>query len=213
MSIRKREIIMKANNYFNELPEGYICVKTIDAKEDKKFMVIMTIVNLLLLISIFALGLLILLKSHSGEDVNINPFVGLIACAAMFVYIILHELTHGLFYKIFTHEKLTFGLTLLVAFCGVPNLYVNRKTSLVTTLAPFVIFNIVFILLMIFIPDLFTKIVILFMFAMHFCGCVGDLWVAYYLIFKHKDKKMLVNDTGPKQTFYIEGNSDGNQVS
>lgn len=204
---------MKINNYYNELPEGYICVKTIDAKEDKKFMAWMTVVNFLLLASIFALGTLIILKTHPDEDINVNPFVGLIACAAMLAYIILHELTHGLFYKIFTHEKLTFGLTLLVAFCGVPKLYVNRKTSLVTTLAPFVIFNIVFILLLILIPDLFTKIVILFMFAMHFGGCVGDLWVAYYLIFKHRDKKMLVNDTGPKQTFYIEGSTDGNQVS
>ena len=213
MIIRKQNIIMKTNNYFYELPEGYICVKTIDAKEDKKFMVLMTVVNFLLLAIIFGLGLLIILKLHPGEDININPFIGLIACAAMFVYIILHELTHGLFYKIFTHEKLTFGLTLLVAFCGVPKLYVNRKTSLITTLAPFVIFNIVYILLMILIPDLFTKIVVLFMFAMHFGGCVGDLWVAYYLIFKHRDKKMLVNDTGPKQTFYIEGSNDGNQVS
>ena len=204
---------MKTNNYYNELPEGYVCVKTIDAKEDKKFMAWMTVVNFLLLASIFALGTLIILKTHPDEDINVNPFVGLIACAAMLAYIILHELTHGLFYKIFTHEKLTFGLTLLVAFCGVPKLYVNRKTSLVTTLAPFVIFNIVFILLLILIPDLFTKIVILFMFAMHFGGCVGDLWVAYYLIFKHRDKKMLVNDTGPKQTFYIEGSTDGNQVS
>ena len=204
---------MKINNYYNELPEGYICVKTIDAKEDKKFMVLMTVVNFLLLAIMFGLGLLIILKLHPGEDININPFIVLIACAAMFIYIILHELTHGLFYKIFTHEKLTFGLTLLVAFCGVPKLYVNRKTSLITTLAPFVIFNIIYILLMILIPDLFTKIVVLFMFAMHFGGCVGDLWVAYYLLFKHRDKKMLVNDTGPKQTFYIEGSNDGNQVS
>ena len=119
---------MKINNYYNELPEGYICVKTIDAKEDKKFMVLMTVVNFLLLAIMFGLGLLIILKLHPGEDININPFIGLIACAAMFIYIILHELTHGLFYKIFTHEKLTFGLTLLVAFCGVPKLYVNRKT-------------------------------------------------------------------------------------
>ena len=66
---------------------------------------------------------------------------------------------------------------------------------------------------MLLIPDLFTKIVVLFMFAMHFGGCVGDLWVAYYLLFKHRDKKILVNDTGPKQTFYIEGSNDGNQVS
>ena len=48
---------------------------------------------------------------------------------------------------------------------------------------------------------------------MHVGGCVGDLWVTYYLLFKYRDKKMIVNDTGPKQTFYIEGSSDENQVS
>ena len=86
----------------------------------------------------------------------------------------------------------------------------DRKTAIVSTLAPFVIFNIIFLGLIFLIPNLFIKLVLLFIFAMHFGGCIGDLWVASILIFQHRDKKMLVNDTGPKQSFYIEERVYGN---
>ena len=44
----------------------------------------------------------------------------------MVLYMVLHELTHGLFYKIFTHEKLKFGMTLTVAYCGIPRIYTKK---------------------------------------------------------------------------------------
>ena len=123
---------------------------------------------------------------------------------AMFLYIILHELTHGLFYKIFTHEKLTFGLTFTVAYCGVPKLYVKRIAALITTLAPFVIFSFVFVVPMFFIKEQLLFLSLGLMFAIHVSGCIGDIIVGFILIFRFRGKELVVNDTGPKQTFYIK---------
>ncbi|MCQ2122483.1 MAG: DUF3267 domain-containing protein, partial [Fibrobacter sp.] len=63
--------------------------------------------------------------------------------AVMLVYIVLHELVHGAVYKLLTGQKLTFGFKASVAYCGVPDIYVYRRTALAALLAPFVVFDIV----------------------------------------------------------------------
>ncbi|MCQ3035784.1 MAG: DUF3267 domain-containing protein, partial [Bacilli bacterium] len=97
--------------------------------------------------------------------------------------------------------------TLTVAFCGVPDLYVNKKTSLITTLAPLVVFTVVLLPFVILVKSPLTYALISFLFAMHISGCIGDMYVALLLIFKF-DKNTIVNDTGPKQTFYIPKNEN-----
>lgn len=198
---------MKTKYYFDALPSNYEVVKVIDAKS-AKVNIIFLIANVLLITIILAIGIPLLYKINniSFADVVKSANYIILGCfvASMFIYIVLHELTHGLFYKIFTHEKLKYGFTLTVAFCGVPDLYVKKIASLVTTLAPFVVYNIVFILMIVLIPNPSIKFLSLVMFAIHFGGCVGDLWVASYLLLKNRGKSILVNDTGPKQTFFVE---------
>ena len=202
---------MKTSHYFYELPEGYTCVKTIDAK-DKKTAVLFILVNLLLLAAVFAICAIFFFNKYSLNETleHFNVFIMLGFLASMFIYIVLHELVHGLFYKIFTHEKLTFGLTLTVAYCGVPNLYVKRGAAIVTTLAPFVVFNLAFVIPMFFIPNPAIILALIILLSFHIGGCVGDLYGAIYLIFKNRKQKVIMNDTGPKQTFYVGEVNYGN---
>ena len=194
---------MKTSHYFYELPENYTLVKVIDAK-NKKTSVIFILANLALTALAFLPCALIFFNKYQADEVFSDPalFFGFFFILGYVLYIVLHELTHGLFFKIFTHEKLKFGLTLTVAYCGVPDLYVKRMAALITTLAPFVIYNIVFIVPIFFITSPAIIFLLMIMFALHFGGCVGDLYAAYYLIFKNHGKAVIVNDTGPKQTFY-----------
>lgn len=205
---------MKTNHYFYDLPEDYKCVKVIDAK-NKKTSILFVLGSLVLTLLVFGIGLIIFMQKYNFDNVIDagNIVIVIVFILSMFLYIVLHELTHGLFYKIFTHEKLTYGFTLTVAYCGVPNLYVKRKAAIITTLAPFVVFNIVFLVPIFFIPNLAIKFLLIVLFAFHFGGCIGDLWVAIYLIFKNRDKQVIVNDTGPKQTFYVKVEDYENQVS
>lgn len=189
-------------NYYKELPECYIEDKVIDAKDKKtsfKFILYSTLLLILTCVALFPR----VFSLRDNRDSNLL-IVDIAFIISMFAYIVLHELTHGLVYKIMTHEKLTFGMTLTVAYCGVPNLYVTKKTALLSILAPFTVFAVLLLPPIFIIDDLYICAALSLIFAIHFSGCVGDLYGAIVLIFKYKGKDILMNDTGPKQTFYIK---------
>ncbi|MCM1195075.1 MAG: metalloprotease family protein, partial [Firmicutes bacterium] len=130
-------------NYESEIPQNYKLVKTIDAKS-AKIGITLNLIALLVLIACvvsayFIIGVpldgIIDFEDATGNFIRLAVFI-----VVMISYVILHELVHGAAYKALTKQKLTFGLTLFVAFCGVPHIYVYRKTALIAVLAPFVTF-------------------------------------------------------------------------
>ena len=191
-------------NYELELPEGYKEAKVIDAK-NSKFGVIMNVVAILLSAAIIVPFVILWIKKEGNVTFDMSSSIKmLIAALALFVIIVIHELLHGVAYKIMTHQKLTFGVTLTAAFCGVPNIYVYRKCAIIAMLTPLVVLSTLLIIPLFFVDDFFTKVAILFVFAFHFGGCSGDMFGAILFFFKFKDKDVLMNDTGPKQTFYVK---------
>ena len=200
---------MKNKNFEKELPKGYTEVKHIDAK-NAKFGLIFNLIAMAVLLLVVAAAALSLLPSGrlAGVfDMNLPQFVlaYVVFFALMFVYIILHELVHGIAYKALTGERLTFGVSWSCAFCGVPNIYTYRKTALISVIAPFLTFTVIFIPVLIalyFISPLYYLIAA-FIFGLHLGGCSGDLYVTYLLTVKYKDKMTLMRDTGPEQFFYV----------
>ena len=190
-------------NFEERLPDGYQLVKVIDAKEGKTA-VSLSISALVATIILAYLGVVLVIKAKGA--VSFDEFIlssrYFIFLAVMILYTIAHELTHGAAYKLLTGQKLTFGLTLTVAFCGVPQIYVYRKAALISVLAPFVVFSIVFGLPLFFLNNAIDLMITALMLAIHLGGCVGDLYVAWELLFRFKDDTTLMNDTGPRQTFY-----------
>lgn len=202
---------MCTKNCCSELPEGYELVKEIDAVKDKKFAVLMNVIGVVLMIAAGAL-LWLLRFTIRGEaasraiTLNVAPVwqeeLFLLAIVlGMVLYVILHELTHGVVYKLCTHEKLTFGLSLSCAFCGVPQVFVNRRTALLSLLAPFTLYSVIFLLL-VFLADGWLATLALILFALHFGGCAGDLYDTWLLLTSLRGD-LLMKDTGPKQSFYI----------
>ncbi len=199
--------IQVMENYYETLPEGYRAVKVVDAKGDKKFSVIFTVMSMVLTVMaavpIFLAADMAAVRDAMGSSRILVPYI--VMLVGMIVYIILHELTHGIAYKALTHQKLTYGFTLTVAFCGVPDVYTSRRTALIALAAPFVTFSVLLIPLTIVMHSVSMVYYLAFgiIFAIHFGGCVGDLYMMYLLLFKYKDPRTLMNDTGPKQTIYI----------
>ena len=194
-------------NYYKELPEGYKEAMVVDAKA-KKTSVIFTLSSLVLTAAIllpvlFTFGGLGALIEEYGRKTMLIADAVFLVCVVS--YIVLHELVHGAAYKAMTHQKLTFGMTLTCAFCGVPDIYVSRKTALVALLAPFLTFSAILIPLTIWFYSFNMLYYLLsgILFAVHFGGCIGDLYMTSLLLFKFKDPRTLVNDTGPKQTIYL----------
>lgn len=194
-------------SWYKELPEGYREAKVVDAKA-KKTSVLFTVSSFVLTIAVLLPILLTfgslraLFEEYGRKRMLIADAVFLVCVVS---YIVLHELVHGIAYKAMTHQKLTFGMTLTVAFCGVPDIYTSRKTALVALLAPFLTFSAILIPLTIwfFSFNLLYYLLSGILFAVHFGGCIGDLYMTALLLFKYKDPRTLMNDTGPKQTIYL----------
>lgn len=192
----------KTRFYYLNLPDGFKQKKIIDAK-DKKTAVIFTVLSFALAIG--AIIILLLIKKFDFHLMLENRHKMLIAdlvfVVSMVIYLVLHELTHGVGFLIFTREKLKFGMTLTVAFCGVPNAYVKKWPAVITTLLPFVVYSTVFLLITFSTTNIYIEMISILLFGVHFGGCVGDLYVASYLLFK-ADKTTVMNDDGAKQVFY-----------
>ena len=196
-------------HFEEKLPENYRLVKTVDATK-APFAVVFNLLSLVMMVGAFAV-----LYFAFGTDVSLikeqfltlPDFTKILALLLLvvgfIVYIVLHELVHGVVYKAFTKRKLTFGVTMTCAYCGVPDVFVYRTASLCALLAPFVIFSIAFIVPMFFLQNTVWFLLLSALFAMHFGGCVGDLYITVLYVFKFRDGKTLMRDTGPVQTFYL----------
>ena len=191
----------KEENFERELPAGYQEVFAIDAKS-KKTGILLNLAALAIGGAVF--GVCWYIIRPAGYLMNYSIAREMILLAVMIGYLVLHELTHGVAYKLLTGEKLKFGVSLTAAWCGVPEIYVYRKTALISLLAPFTVFNIVFILLTVFLTDPWYKLDAAIMLSLHVGGCAGDLYDTFLYLFRFRDPKTLMRDTGPKQSFYVK---------
>ena len=199
---------MKKVNFFTELPKGYREVYHLNAKS-AKVGIIFTVASFVMAFAVILPCVLAVSFSFSISSDEILV-AGLVLVVCIIAYIVLHELVHGIAYKALTGSKLTFGITLTVAFCGVPDIYVTRKTALIALLAPFTVFSVLFCAIAVwlyFIGSVYYYAVIILS-GLHFGGCVGDLYTAILIFTKYRDGRLLMRDTGPEQMFYLpEDNS------
>ena len=188
-------------NWEKALPAGYREAKVIDAKADRKLVVSMTAASFVVLVVFLGLAVL-----WQGRGLLTEPMplrLALCFWVGLIAYIVLHELVHGAAYKLLTGQKLTFGVTLSVAFCGVPEIYVYRRASLIAVLAPFVVFTIVGAALLIVLDGAWARFFTLLFLGLHLGGCSGDLYNTWLYLTRFKDPRTLTRDTGPVQTFYV----------
>ena len=193
---------MKRRSFEEALPEGYVLRLTVDFQEKKPAI----LMNLAALAVMIVLDVLFWLLIQPWEAFLAAPLISLLKMLAFMlvvpVYMALHELLHGAAYKLLTGRKLTFGLTWSAAYCGVPDIFVYRSAALVALLAPFVVFTVVFLLAVLLIADPVSRYMAAFLLATHLGGCVGDLYDTGLYLFRFRDPDTLMQDTGPKQTFY-----------
>lgn len=181
------------------LPEGYEEVYSIDAT-NKKVCVVLNAVAIIIMLAIIIPTAVIINPTGCAADSGFRQ--AFISIAVMLSYVFLHELIHGIAYKILTKQKLTFGLTPWYAYCGVPDVYVYRPATLIALLAPFVVLSMIFIIAAIRISDPWGKFFAIIIFSAHLGGCCGDLYNTVLYVFRFRDNGILTRDIGLKQIFY-----------
>lgn len=198
---------MKGKSFEKELPEGYRQVLHINAK-DLKFGIVFNLIAMVILVLVPAVAAIPLIIEGSLPSENVLIVTAIMLVAVMLlvvVYMILHELVHGIAYKALTGEKLSFGLSWSCAFCGVPSIYTYRKTALIALVAPLTVFTAILLpmtVLLYFVhPYLYIGAAVLL--GYHLGGCSGDAYVTMLFLLKYKDKRTLMRDTGPEQYIYL----------
>lgn len=192
-------------NYETILPEGYKEVFHINAK-DKKTGLKLTLYSFLL--TAIPLAILFPIYLHFQEfqyEISLKTSLYLLGLAvSLILYLVLHELVHGIAYKLLTKQKLTFGISWSCAYCGVPNIYVYRKAAMIALIAPFTVFSLLFVgfIIWFYFYNGLMYFAMSLLFAIHVGGCVGDLYMFILFLFRYKDKTLLMKDTGPEQFLY-----------
>ena len=189
-------------HFETDLPAEYREAFTIDAAS-KKTGVTLNLVAAVIMAAVLIPAILIIRPGNILEGFSFSRY--LITIGTLLVYLVLHELVHGAAYKLLTRQKLTFGFTATVAYCGVPDIYVYRRASMIALLAPFCVFTVVFGLAVALLQDPWDKTFAAAVLAIHLGGCVGDLYDTGLYLFRFRDPGTLMRDTGPRQTFYVKG--------
>lgn len=195
-------------NFEPELPQGYEEAASLDIKNPKTALVFNLVSILISFAIIVAVNVLAITSPaiSSADEVIDSIFTSLVAFFVLsVVYLILHELVHGAVYKAMTGQRLTFGMNLSCAFCGVPNIYVYRRCAFLACIAPLAVFTALFVPLLVYsyLTSIFWFLALGLVFSMHIGGCIGDIYVASLLLFRLRDSKTLMKDTGPTMTIYI----------
>lgn len=112
------------------------------------------------------------------------------------VILVIHELIHGLFFKLYKPEnKLKFGVLpkSMMAYCSSPGSIYKRYQMIIIAIAPFILISL--FLTILYSLNIITSLVYIGLASMHASGCVGDFYYLYLLFVKYLKKDILVEDT------------------
>ena len=151
-----------------------------------------------------ALYVLLLIPAYLIHHVNLIDVVEIdlleiaLIVLSLFVYLVLHELTHGVTMKCFGGKEVKFGFTGLYAYAGSEKDYFLANSYIVIALAPFVLWTLVFTILLICLRNLYWPLAILQI--VNISGCAGDLYVSYLISRFPADS--YIRDTGVEMRVY-----------
>jgi len=186
------------NNTFT-LPNGYKESFKIDLKENKKLYIGINASATILMLALL-LPVIFAKFDTIRSDNNYNTLLFILFVLLFsFAYIVLHELVHGIFIRIFSGKWGNFGFKGAYAFAG-SECYFNKVSYLIIALSPIVIWGIVLALLNIFLPMNYLWLAIYFVQTSNISGSVGDIYVTAKLLRQSPD--ILIRDTGVAMTIY-----------
>ena len=191
---------------FNFLPDGYKEICSIDLQKNKKLAFFINffaaIIGVVLIIPMhFLVPITSLLDMSGGLS---RYFIRLFSLLIlMIVYVILHELVHGIAMKLCGTKKVKYGYTGLYAFAGSDDYY-DKKSYIFIALAPIVFWGIILAVVNFIVPTEWFW-VIYFIQIINLSGAAGDIYVTAK--FSRLPKDILVNDVGVGMTVYSSSNT------
>ena len=185
-----------------DLPAGYVLTKTVDLQNDRKTA---------LLINLGAVGVAAVMVLAAVFFVPFSRFISFSAptskdvlrlfllVPAIAVYVVTHELIHGLFFRRCGKQKPKYGFSGLYFYAGCEAFF-DRKSYLVIALAPVLIWFVILLVLDAALPGKYFWFFYILQ-IVNLSGAVGDFYIAY--LARSMPADVLIRDWGYKMEFYL----------
>lgn len=191
--------IMNCSKYTsntNELPKTYKYSHNINLKTHKKISILIQVIFIIIALAMLslAIGFDFPIKSDMKTITKMIITIGLVI-----VYMMLHELTHGVFMQIISKKKPNYAFRFPYLTTGSKS-YFNKPSFFLIALAPVVILGITLLIAIFFVPNnLFLSLYIVL--GLNFAGSAGDYVQIYYLSKLSND--VLLQDDGQETKVFI----------
>ena len=177
------------------LPEGYQEIFLIDLQKDKKTALKVNLLAILIAACLavpmhFLVPISTVFRMSGGLWAYSVRFIALLLLLPL--YIVLHELVHGVAMKLCGTKKVRYGFTGLYAFAASDDFY-DKNAYIFIALAPIVLWGIVLAVVSLLVPVEWFW-VIYFVQITNLSGAAGDLFVT--IRFSRLPKDILVRDYG-----------------
>ncbi len=185
------------------LPEDYGEIYSLNLQKDKRTAIIVNLLALAIA-AVMAVSMNFFVPVTSVFDMSggiVRYFLRLAALIVLMVlYMVLHELVHGIAMKLCGTKRVKYGFTGLYAFAGSEDYY-DKKSYIFIALAPIVLWGTVLAAVNFFVPTEWFWIVYMIQ-LINISGAAGDLFAA--VKFSRMPKNILIQDSGMSmRVFYI----------
>ena len=187
------------------LPEDYGEIYSLNLQKDKRTAIIVNLLALAIA-SVMAVSMNFFVPVTSVFDMSggiVRYFLRLAALIVLMVlYMVLHELVHGIAMKLCGTKRVKYGFTGLYAFAGSEDYY-DKKSYIFIALAPIVLWGTVLAAVNFFVPTEWFWIVYMIQ-LINISGAAGDLFAA--VKFSRMPKNILIQDSGVSMRVFYIGN-------
>jgi hypothetical protein len=167
-----------------------------DLSKDKKINMYIQILLVLLVAIMIGLAKWFDFPLTGSGNTGVKILITVFMCA---VYMIVHELTHGVFVKLLSGVKPTY-LVKFPFLCTGSEAYFNKKSFIIVALSPIVLWGISLIFMLLLLPsDFFLSIYIVTI--LNFAGAAGDYFQVYAISRMHP--MALIQDNGKETKVFL----------
>lgn len=183
------------------LPDGYREIKRVDFRADKQLMILINVWAIAITVVMVIIGFVIRPTTDTSPG-GLMSLMTLLRTAAVIVsvavYIVLHELVHGVFIKRYSGKKAKYGFVGLYAYAG-SGAYFGKRQYLTIALSPVLLLGIGLLLLGIFMPPAWFWVIYIVQIT-NISGAVGDYYITR--LARKLPSDILVKDEGVSMVIY-----------
>ena len=187
------------------LPEDYGEIYSLNLQKDKRTAMIVNLLALAIA-AVMAVSMNFFVPVTSFFDMSggiVRYFLRLAALIVLMVlYMVLHEMVHGIAMKLCGTKRVKYGFTGLYAFAGSEDYY-DKKSYIFIALAPIVLWGTVLAAVNFLVPTEWFWIVYMIQ-LINVSGAAGDLFATVKLSRMPKD--ILIQDSGVSMRVFYIGN-------